>query len=897
METDFEFVAAKQWHKTNGQETPVNLRERLDQSSIFADLNITEEDRERVCDIITKNIERALLVLEGNKEVEEFLEEFKEKMEEFKKGSISLLVLSKFTDTFAEQFGIDSTISAISTEIKNNVYFHLKGYIKGELANEARTFKDDTLDNNKKSTLDEGLKEGLAQIREILEVASKFSGCKTTYTPYNPGQKDEHIVQIKDGKTTEEPINYDGLEFEKYNLATGILKKEKKNDKNIELFYATQIAENENLTTVVFKMVVDGKELGFIEYCFEGKGIHPLILRMCSNITAVLDTFIDRKLSEKLQQDIEREKLRISKDYKLNQWRDILIENCKVLSNILGKPVGFSCNKYDSSKSDKWTVVVNGDSVTLKDEHGGLGETKFGGSTDLFNLEINEDGENLHIGTLAVDCDNPFEEGIANSFKNSTEEILRQREQKRHTLTHAVGLNVANAYLDGNLEPLKKHPVAVLYADIVGFSRFTKDLRDLAKRNDIEESVVAKIIIEFITRVATQIESKFNVVVDKFVGDELIILCGLPLADGKDAFGNEKTNINQLLEVAQNASEAIQTELSEISHQVIKEIFKENHIFEKIDVDLMFSFGLGIARDLAGMLGDPENKKSRLDYSIIGHDMNLIARILGAAGPNQVLVWKKSWDEYDGDDLVAIEEPFLIEGKNIGLVEVVAVEHRKTFEARQNEQRTLCEKLPEMARKFREANQDGKFVPFRPENINDLPDGVYRVEKDRKPSEGLYKATLSFEEHGFSANIPSTHLEDVTLYVTTERYEELKKEENDIQLHKKGAKFMIVYYKCIEDKINESIEKQYKANSRLGRKESEFHLKHLLPGDWKIIGYQDLDEKHHFELRRRRKVIDLYLDKDEKSLKGDPLAHGTLVFDDGVCKCENRKPNWEELYD
>ena len=133
--------------------------------------------------------------------------------------------------------------------------------------------------------------------------------------------------------------------------------------------------------------------------------------------------------------------------------------------------------------------------------------------------------------------------------------------------------------------------------------------------------------------------------------------------------------------------------------------------------------------------------------------------------------------------------------------------------------------------------------------------------------------------------------------ITPEKYEKLKKNESDIQFHKRGDKFVIVYYKCIEDKISEAIDERYKANIRLGRKESDFSLSNLLPGDWKILSHTVANNNHHFDLRRRRKSIDLVLPIDEKSLKGNPLKSGTLVFDDGVCKCEDRNPNWYKLYE
>lgn len=140
----------------------------------------------------------------------------------------------------------------------------------------------------------------------------------------------------------------------------------------------------------------------------------------------------------------------------------------------------------------------------------------------------------------------------------------------------------------------KRQEVTVLFADIRGFTSYTEE--------HIPEQVVEK--VNQYLALMTESILDFDGMLDKYVGDGIMAVFGVPLTD--------EEHLKKAIQAALRIQTAVQK-----SEQELK-------------------VGIGISRGevIAGNIGS----KKRMDYTVIGDAVNLAARLEELAGPGQILL-------------------------------------------------------------------------------------------------------------------------------------------------------------------------------------------------------------------------------------------------------------------
>ncbi len=141
--------------------------------------------------------------------------------------------------------------------------------------------------------------------------------------------------------------------------------------------------------------------------------------------------------------------------------------------------------------------------------------------------------------------------------------------------------------------------VTVLFSDIRGFTA-------LSER--VEPEVVIELLNTYLSRQA-QIVTKYNGVIDKYVGDELIAI-----------FEGEK----MVDEVVLCAAD-IQKDISSID--------------TKYQEEIRVGIGINTGMAIVGNVGSED----RMDHTVLGNNMNLGARLCSIAQPGQIIISESSW--------------------------------------------------------------------------------------------------------------------------------------------------------------------------------------------------------------------------------------------------------------
>lgn len=145
----------------------------------------------------------------------------------------------------------------------------------------------------------------------------------------------------------------------------------------------------------------------------------------------------------------------------------------------------------------------------------------------------------------------------------------------------------------------ERRNVTVFFSDIRGFT-------SLSER--VEPEVVIEMLNTYLSTQA-QIVTKYNGVVDKYVGDELIAI-----------FEGEKMVDEAILCAAE-----IQKELNKI----------DTGEYGEIKVGIGINTGMAIV----GNVGSED----RMDHTVLGNNMNLGARLCSIAQPGQIIISESSW--------------------------------------------------------------------------------------------------------------------------------------------------------------------------------------------------------------------------------------------------------------
>ena len=161
----------------------------------------------------------------------------------------------------------------------------------------------------------------------------------------------------------------------------------------------------------------------------------------------------------------------------------------------------------------------------------------------------------------------------------------------------------------------ERRQVVVLFADMCGFTELSHTLGAEETRR----------VVELFLERADHIVAEHGGTIDKHLGDATMALFGAPLAHGDDA----------LRAVA--AADALQRAMPELS--------------AKLGRPLQTHVGIAMGEVVAGDIGT----SVRREYTVLGDSVNLAARLVGQAGPGEVVlsdaVWRTVANRMAGSDL------------------------------------------------------------------------------------------------------------------------------------------------------------------------------------------------------------------------------------------------------
>ncbi len=216
-----------------------------------------------------------------------------------------------------------------------------------------------------------------------------------------------------------------------------------------------------------------------------------------------------------------------------------------------------------------------------------------------------------HEDEIAVLC-HSFEEMVKG---------LQEKEKVKGVLNKVVSREIAQEILKGAIHlGGEEKVVTVLFADIREFTQLTQNMKP---------QEVIELLNACMTKIS-QVIDKNGGVIDKYVGDEAMALFGAPISSDKAA-----------LKAIQSAIEMI---------AALREWNKERA--SKGQPPIEMGIGIHTGAMLVGNMG----AENRLNYTVIGSNVNLAARLCSAAKRMEILISKETLDEPFVKDAVQYEE-------------------------------------------------------------------------------------------------------------------------------------------------------------------------------------------------------------------------------------------------
>ena len=189
--------------------------------------------------------------------------------------------------------------------------------------------------------------------------------------------------------------------------------------------------------------------------------------------------------------------------------------------------------------------------------------------------------------------------GLLSSAFNEMATDLALKERYRSVLSAVADPAVAQRLIHDShdLGGVQKQ-VSVLFCDIRGFTSLSEQLPP----HDVIE-----LLNQHMTAL-TEVAYQYNGTVDKFVGDMIMVLFGAPESSADDA----QRTVRCALAMRQT----------------------RNHLNSQSQFPLEIGIGIATGSVVAGCMGS----EKRLNYTVLGHRVNLAARLCGIAAAGQILI-------------------------------------------------------------------------------------------------------------------------------------------------------------------------------------------------------------------------------------------------------------------
>ena len=211
---------------------------------------------------------------------------------------------------------------------------------------------------------------------------------------------------------------------------------------------------------------------------------------------------------------------------------------------------------------------------------------------------------------------------LTESF-NQMARSLREKEMIKRAFSRYVAREVVEQVLKG-----ERREVTILFCDIRGFTTMSEHL---------DPERVVSLLNDFYT-VMIDLTFKHDGTLDKFLGDGIMAIFGAPIAHPEHAL------------MSVRAALAMQEGMEALS---AARVSRGN---EPISVGI----GINAGEVVAGTVGTED----RMEYTVIGDNVNLASRLGSNAKPGQILVSRRIWELVKESFDVRTRGPLRVKGKD-----------------------------------------------------------------------------------------------------------------------------------------------------------------------------------------------------------------------------------------
>ncbi len=197
---------------------------------------------------------------------------------------------------------------------------------------------------------------------------------------------------------------------------------------------------------------------------------------------------------------------------------------------------------------------------------------------------------------------------------------LKEKERVRGVLNKVVSQEIADAILKGDTHlGGEERDVTVFFADIRGFTSLTEKM---------SPQEVITLLNECMTKVSTVVD-KYGGVIDKYVGDEVMALFGAPISKPESCLHAIKCAVEVQAVLKQWNNERVSANLPKIE------------------------MGIGIHK--GNMVVGNMGAENRLNYTVLGSNVNLGSRLCSLAKPTEIYLSKQVFDDAEVNKVIEAE--------------------------------------------------------------------------------------------------------------------------------------------------------------------------------------------------------------------------------------------------